>query len=148
TRADLWPASFAFGNRLGFDALVVPKVQGVDFADYLREEQAGDYPEGRYEHGLQVAAESGDQAELDSLFARRSRADARRLALILLAVALVLAAATHWLSPEVAPPVAAPAAPTQPDLPPPVAFHKLNDEERQSLTAALAELARKVGVPE
>jgi hypothetical protein len=148
TRADLWPASFAFGNRLGFDALAVPKVQGVEFADYLREEQAGDYPEGRYEHGLQVAAESGDQAELDALFARRSRAEVRRLAIVLLAVALVLAAAMHWLSPEGAPPAAAPPTSTQPDLPPPAAFHKLNDEERQSLTAALAELARKVGVPE
>jgi hypothetical protein len=148
TRADLWPASFAFGNRLGFDALVVPKVQGVEFADYLREEQAGDYPEGRYERGLQVAAESGDQAELDALFARRSRADVWRLGLVLLAVVVFLAAATHWLSPEAPPPAAAPPAPTQPDLPPPAAFHKLNDEERQSLTAALADLARKVGVPE
>src|SRR5437764_762249 len=69
----LWPATFAFGNRLGFDALVVPKVQGVEFVDYLREEQAGDYPEGRYELDLQVAAESGDQAGLDYAFARRSR---------------------------------------------------------------------------
>ena len=31
----------------------------------------------RYEHTLQVAAEAGDQAELDALFARRSRAEVR-----------------------------------------------------------------------
>src|SRR5437773_710195 len=26
TRKDLWPASFAFGNALGFDVLVVPRI--------------------------------------------------------------------------------------------------------------------------
>jgi hypothetical protein len=148
TRAGLWPASFAFGNRLGFDALVVPKVQGVEFVNYLREEQAGDYPEGRYEHSLQVAAESGDQAELDALFARRTRADTWRLCVMLLAVALVLMAAVHWLLPDPVPPPAGPPAPAQLDLPPPEVFHKLNEQERQSLTAALAGLAEKVGVPE
>jgi hypothetical protein len=146
TRAGLWPASFAFGNRLGFDALVVPKAQGVEFADYLREEQAGDYPEGRYEHGLQVAAEAGDQKELDALFARRSRAETWRLALVLLGVVLFLAVVMKWLSPAPQPP--APAPPTaKMDLPPPEAFHKLNEQERQSLTAALARLAEKVGAP-
>jgi hypothetical protein len=147
TRADLWPATFAFGNRLGFDALVVPKVQGVEFADYLREEQAGDYPEGRYEHGLQVAAESGDQPELDALFARRTRGDVWRLAVVLVVVVLVLAVVSNWLLPSAQPPAPAPAAATI-ELPPPEAFHKLNEQERQSLTAALDGLAQKVGVPE
>jgi hypothetical protein len=146
-RAGIWPATFAFGNRLGFDALVVPKAQGVEFVDYLREEQAGDYPEGRYEHSLQVAAESGDQVELDHLFARRSRADVWRLAIVLLIVVLILTVVMNWLSPEAPPPPAAPAT-TKINLPPPEAFHKLNDQERQSLTAALTDLAEKIGVPE
>src|SRR5262249_55578639 len=73
TRSELWPASFAFGNALGFDALVVPRVEAEQFPYYTTEEQAGDYPEGRYELAVQVAAEAGDQAGLDALFARRSQ---------------------------------------------------------------------------
>ncbi|HKI36118.1 MAG TPA: hypothetical protein VKA46_29950 [Gemmataceae bacterium] len=146
TRAALWPASFAFGNRLGFDALVVPTVQGVEFADYLREEQAGDYPEGRYEHGLQVAAESGDQAELDALFARRSRAEVRRLGLLLLVAVIVLTVVMNWLSPNSPPPDAAPPAPAAMDLGPAKEFPAtLNEDERKMLTPALAKLAEKVG---
>ena len=146
TRATLWPASFAFGNRLGFDALVVPKVEGVEFADYLREEQAGDYPEGRYEHALQVAAESGDQAELDHLFARRSRAEVRRLAYLLLAAVAFLTVVMNWLSPNT-PPAAPAAAPAKMELPPPADFAPLNEQERKTLTPALAQLAEKVRVP-
>jgi hypothetical protein len=146
-RSGLWPASFAFGNRLGFDAVVVPKVAGTDFAGYLREEQAGDYPEGRYEHGLQVAAESGDQAELNALFARRGPRDVRRLAILLVGVVLVLTAAVKFLSPDEKPPTREEVA-AKVDLPGPEAFHKLNDQERQSLTAALSGLAETVHVPE
>ncbi len=91
TRGELWPASFAFSNGLGFDALVAPQVDGESFTGYLREEQAGDYPQGRYELHLQIAAEAGDQEELDALFARRSRAQTWRLGWILLAVMLALA---------------------------------------------------------
>ncbi|HEX5269812.1 MAG TPA: hypothetical protein VFW33_04960, partial [Gemmataceae bacterium] len=126
---------------------VVPKVQGTDFADYLREEQAGDYPEGRYEHALQVAAESGDQAELDHLFARRSRAEVRRMAYFLLAAVLVMAAVMNWLSPST-PPVPSPPAPPKMELPPPSDFTPLNEQERKTLTPALAHLADKVGVPQ
>jgi hypothetical protein len=148
SRAALWPATFAFGNRLGFHALVVPKVHGVEFADYVREEQAGEYPEGRYEHGLQVAAEAGDQAELDVLFARRSRADVWRLGLILLAGILFLTLMMKWLSPTVEPPAAAPPVPAKMDLAPPDHFAPtLNEEERKTLTPALTALAEKVGVP-
>jgi hypothetical protein len=146
TRAELWPASFAFGNRLGFSALVVPKVQGVEFADYVREEMAGDYPEGRYEHGLQVAAEAGDQAELDAVFARRSRKEAWRLGLVLLGVVLFLTVTMNWLSPS-APPAPAQPAPAKMDLPPKEDFPRLNDEERKALTPALADLAAKLGAP-
>jgi hypothetical protein len=147
TRAALWPASFAFGNRLGFDALVVPKAQGVEFADYLREEQAGDYPEGRYELDLQVAAEAGDQAGLDHLFARRSRAEVRRMAYLLIAVVTLLAVFMNWLSPS-APPAPPPSAPTKMELPPPADFAPLNDQERKTLTPALTELAEKVHLPQ
>lgn len=84
TRCKLWPASFAFGNALGFDALVVPRIAGEDFQDYMTEDQAAEYPAGRYEFNLQVAAEEGDQRELDALLGRRSVADTRRLALVLL----------------------------------------------------------------
>jgi len=57
---------------------------------YLTEEQAADYPQGRYELSLQTAAEAGDQGELDALFARRSRAQTWRLGWLLLAVMVVL----------------------------------------------------------
>src|SRR2546421_90015 len=61
SRGELWPAEFAPANALGFDLLVTPKA-GEDCAGYLSEQQAGDYPEGRYELNLQIAAEAGDQA--------------------------------------------------------------------------------------
>ena len=83
-RARLWPATFAFSNALGFDALVVPRVYGEDFQGYLSEDQAAEYPPGRYEFNLQVAAEEGDQRELDALLGRRSLGDTKRLALLLL----------------------------------------------------------------
>lgn len=90
TRAELWPASFAFGNALGFHALATPRAEGPEFSGYLTEEQAGDYPEGRYELALQFAAEAGDQRELERLFARRSRAETFRLGVMILAASVVL----------------------------------------------------------
>jgi hypothetical protein len=107
TRCDLWPASFAFGNALRFDALVVPEVRGPDYNGYASEEHAENYPEGRYELNLQRAAEAGDQAELNALFARRSRAQTWRLGLILLATVTVLAVGSQLLMPP----------PPQPDPP-------------------------------
>jgi len=89
-RCELWPASFAFSNALHFDVLVASRPTGEDYAGYLTEEQAGDYPQGRYELSLQQAAEAGDQAELDSLFARRSRAQTWRLGWFLLAAMVAL----------------------------------------------------------
>jgi hypothetical protein len=120
----------------------VPKVLGVEFADYLREEQAGDYPEGRYEHSLQVAAESGDQAELNHLFARRSRAEMRHLVYLILVGAIVMAIVMNWLSPNSSPPPKP--APAKMELPPPADFAPLNEQERKALTPALAQLAEKV----
>jgi hypothetical protein len=97
TRCNLWPASFAFGNALGFDALMAPRSLGEEVAGYLTEEQAADYPEGRYELNLQIAAEAGDQGDLDALFARRSRTQTWRLGLVLLAAAAILTLAMRLL---------------------------------------------------
>jgi hypothetical protein len=99
TRSSLWPASFAFDNALGFDGLVVPSVRGKNIAGYLTEEQAAEYPEGRYELHLQIAAEAGDQDELNALFARRSRAQTWQLGILLLVIVVALALAMKVLSP-------------------------------------------------
>lgn len=100
TRGALWPATFAFGNALQFDAVVVPRLERVDrskYPGYTSEEQAADYPQGRYELALQTAAESGEQNELEMLFARRSWNDTWRLAVQLLVVILVLAIAMNLI---------------------------------------------------
>jgi hypothetical protein len=157
TRCHLWPATFAFGNALAFDALVVPRADGEEYTGYLTEQQAGDYPEGRYELNLQIAAEDGDQRELDALFARRNRAQTVRLVLMLLGATLVLLVAMKLLMPpEQAPPpkkpeLAAPAAKgdaAQPmlKLPPPEEYPVLTNPERASLTRALHGLAKQIGV--
>src|SRR5262245_21222804 len=67
SRGDYWPASFAFSNALGFHVVVLPRIVPEQCVHYMREEQAGDYPEGRYEGELQFAIESGDQDTLDGL---------------------------------------------------------------------------------
>jgi hypothetical protein len=103
TRGHLWPATFAFGNELGFHVLVAPRVRTEEVAGYLTEDQAGDYPEGRYELNLQLAAEVGDQHELDALFARRSSAETMRLGFLLLAVAIVLVLGMSLLNAFLAP---------------------------------------------
>lgn len=97
TRCQLWPASFAFGNTLGFDALVVARAFGAEYNGYTTEDQAAEYPEGQYELNLQIAAEAGDQHRLDLLFQRRSWLETWRLALILLLAFLFLALAARVL---------------------------------------------------
>jgi hypothetical protein len=99
SRCQLWPASFAFGNSLGFDALVVPRAQGDDFTGYTTENQAEEYPQGQYELGLQIAVEDGDQRALDSLLNRRTWAETWRLAIMLLIVFFFLAVAGRVLIP-------------------------------------------------
>jgi len=92
TRCRLWPTSFAFTNNLDFDVVVLPRVQSELFEHYTTEEQAMDYPEGRFELNLQIAAEHGDQKELTALLNRASVAETKRLGAILLGfmIALVL----------------------------------------------------------
>lgn len=97
TRCELWPASFAFANELGFHMVALPAAPAPWPHGYLTDEQARDYPEGRYELALQTATESGDQPELNRLFARRTRLDTVRLVLYLLAGAVILAVVSKVL---------------------------------------------------
>lgn len=95
-RAKLWPATFAFANDLGFDAVVVPRIGEASWEGYTTEEQAENYPAGSYELALQTAAEAGDQAELDAVFSRRTSNETLRLAWQILAVLAVLVVASQF----------------------------------------------------
>jgi hypothetical protein len=97
-RAESWPASFAFSNSLRFQVLAMPRI-AEECAGYLTEQQAEDYAEGSYELNLQIAAEAGDQQELDRLFARRSHRQTLHLALFMVAGALALLALMYLLLP-------------------------------------------------
>ncbi|MCS6850037.1 MAG: hypothetical protein NZ700_02570 [Gemmataceae bacterium] len=139
TRSELRPASFAFGPALGFDVLVVPRADGPDYVEYMTEEQAADYPEGRYELNLQVAIEAGSQAEVDALVNRRSSAQTLRLAAGLVVGMAVVAGVLRW-DPG-GRPAAEPPPATGPDLPPVAAYRPLSEQERHDLTEALHQLA-------
>jgi hypothetical protein len=84
SRAELWPTTFAYANDLGFDVLVMPKEAGPAPDRHLTEEQAVDYPEGRYEFGVQYAIEHADQRELDRLLTRPTSTQRLYLALFIL----------------------------------------------------------------
>jgi hypothetical protein len=99
TRCELWPASFAFALDLPFHAAALPAVPRLDPFRYHDEERARDYPQGRYELYLQIAAEHGDQRELDRLFARRTSDQTIRLGLYMIAGALVVAALFKFVLP-------------------------------------------------
>jgi hypothetical protein len=149
TRCELWPATFAFGNRHGFHVVAVPRADGPDYANYLTEEQAGDYPEGRYELALQAALESGDRAELKRLFARRSRAQMFRLGLIILAGFILVPLAANLFvgkpdTPAKPPPAAKLELPRVEECPEP------DGQERERLAKRLQELGhrRKVELPD
>jgi len=123
SRREMWPASFAFGNAHRFHAVIVPEAVGPDYAGYIDEEQAGDYPEGRYELQLQTAVEAGDQGAVDALFARRSRRQMIRLALgLFVAMAVIPPVVMLWPAggPPAPPPngAAAPQKPAPPRGPP------------------------------
>ncbi|MGL6095716.1 MAG: hypothetical protein ACRC7O_07975, partial [Fimbriiglobus sp.] len=98
SRCELWPATFAFSVELGFSVAVVPAAPQPWPIEYLTADQARDYPEGRYELALQIAAESDDQAELDRLFARRSSTDTLKLAALMFAAAVTVAMLSKLLS--------------------------------------------------
>ena len=98
-RLELMPASFAWNNNLKFNIVVAGGNLAERFPGYITEEQAGGYPEGRFELSLQTAAESEDQESLDILWGRRSRRDVWRLGILLVAVLGILALAVKILSP-------------------------------------------------
>ncbi|MFL5339553.1 MAG: hypothetical protein ACJ8F7_05230 [Gemmataceae bacterium] len=85
SRAELWPATFAYGTELGFDVLVVPPAAVAKPDRYLTEEQVVDYPEGRYEFSLQYAIEHDDQRELNQLLRRPGSRQRVRLLFFLVA---------------------------------------------------------------
>jgi hypothetical protein len=97
TRTEVWPASYAFGPELDVQAIVVPKADPAAFVGYVTEPQAGDYPEGKYELNLQIAAEAGDQSALNRLLSRRSSRQTIWLAVVLVIAAMGLAALTKLL---------------------------------------------------
>lgn len=118
-RAKLWPASFTFRNVHQFDAVVTPRATDAEYQDYITEEKAGDYPEGRYECNLQSAIETGDQEEIDALL-NYSRSRMLRLIVVLLLMVILLAGAMSVLLPSPrsipstsATPKAVPQAPAQ-----------------------------------
>jgi hypothetical protein len=98
-RADLWPASFAFSNELGFDAVALPTLPPVPTGVHHTEDGLRDYPQSHYELALQVAVESGDQRALDRLFARRTSGDTIRLGLAIIGGAFLLAAILKFVLP-------------------------------------------------
>lgn len=97
SRTDIWPATFAFSEELGFQIVAMPSVPEKLPMGYLNEEQTRDYPEGRYELSLQTAIESGNQFELDRLLARRSSQETLRLAAMMLGFAVILAVLSKLL---------------------------------------------------
>ena len=97
TRCDLWPASLAFSDELGFHAAAMPELPPDPRGLRHTEDGLRDYPQGHYELGLQIAAEAGNQRELDRLFARRTTAETLRLGLAIVAAALVIAAVLKFV---------------------------------------------------
>lgn len=92
TRCDLWPATFAFSDELGFHAAVGPTLPTPRHGPrVLTEDAIRDYPQSSYELSLQLAIEGGDRAALKRLLARRTADDTIRLGLYILAFALVVA---------------------------------------------------------
>lgn len=99
TRAELWPASFAFSDELRFDAVVQPNLLPDPTSVRHTEDGLRDYPQSNYELSLQIAAEAGDQRELDRLFARRTSNDTIRLGLSIIVGALIIAIVLKFVLP-------------------------------------------------
>jgi hypothetical protein len=91
TRAELRPATLAHNLDLDFHITGLLKLPETLPPNVLTPDQTRDYPEGRYELALQVAAEAGDQADLDRLFARRTSSDTLRLVLTITGLAFGVA---------------------------------------------------------
>ncbi|MFL5240469.1 MAG: hypothetical protein ACJ8FY_00015 [Gemmataceae bacterium] len=144
SRIRLWPATFAFGNSLAFHALITPRIT-EEHTGYIEEDQMGGYPEGRYELGVQAAAESSNQAELDRLFNRPGREQTLRLGLMILGFMIVLSLVMSFINPQ--PNRAAPAPKTEiPNLPAAEASPRLDAKEQAHLLQTLNRLASELDV--
>jgi hypothetical protein len=143
SRGRLCPATFTFSNTLQFHALVTPR-SGEEHAGYIEEEQMGGYPEGRYEHGVQAAAEAGDQAELDRLFNRPGREKVLRLGFILLGIMILVSLVMNGINPPPQPQAAD--RHETPNLPSADALHQLDEKEQTKLLRDLNQVAAKIGV--
>ena len=144
SRAELWPATFALGNVRAFHAVAVPAALAPSEPVWIHEEQAGDYPEGRYELSLQIAVESGNQRDLDALLARKTRVQMIQLAAAILAALLgilLVPMAFQMLGGTPAPTTHAPPPAAALELPPEKECPSLRDDERRQLAAKLQELA-------
>lgn len=97
SRAELSFATFAPSAELNFDVAVLPAVPVEGIKGFLTAEQVRDYPEGRYELALQRAAENGNQADLDRLFARRSSSQVLRTVVGMIVFALVVVIVLKFL---------------------------------------------------
>jgi hypothetical protein len=155
TRTTLWPASFAFGNANRFHVVVAPRATGPEYEGYIPETQAGDYPEGRYELALQTAVESGDEEEMDALFARRSRAQVMRLGVVLLLLFIIvppLVLGLPWAKrqgdpmPAVKEKEKEQQAETPMNLPPADTFPRLTEGERKPFAIRLEMLGKRLEV--
>ncbi len=93
SRAERWPASFAFSDELGFHFTAGPNLAPNKQSGILAitEEAVRDYPQSNYELNLQIAIESQDQAALRKLFARRTADETLRLAVYMVLFSLVAA---------------------------------------------------------
>jgi hypothetical protein len=145
TRAQLWPASFTFANRPGFHVAVTPRLNDA-FDGYVTEEQAGDYPEGRYERAVQIAAETNDQRELDALFGRPSRQHVLRLGIALLVLMLANVGVVKWMNPREEAPQETSQVATVPGLPAPELCRTSDERVRAKAIEQLRELARGLGM--
>jgi hypothetical protein len=96
-RGEVMFSTFAKNSNTGFNLAVMPMFSEDDFPGFLSENQAGDYPEGRYELALQMAVESEDEALIQELFARRSGSQAIRLAWTMLLSAIGLGLAMRFI---------------------------------------------------
>lgn len=89
SRKELSFSTIVFSAENRFDLSVMPEgsrpLQG-----FLTAEQVRDYPEGRYELALQLAAESRDQRELDRLFARKTSSQMLKLVISMIAFAFIV----------------------------------------------------------
>jgi hypothetical protein len=142
SRVRLWPATFAFGNGFAFHAVVTPRL-AEEYTGYIEEDQMGGYPEGRYELGVQAAAEAGDQAELDRLINRAGREQTLRLGLMILGFMIVLSLVMSFVTPQPNP--AAPEQKTEiPNLPAADVLPRLDAKERANLLESLVQLSSRL----